>query len=60
LRRNLATIIGNSADRSHVAVLDQPGRGVKNAARAALTPAVKDAVAWAKQQLGCGYDSAHD
>ena len=52
LRRNLATIIGNSGDPSHAAVLDRPGKGVKNAARATLTPAVEDAVAWAKQQLG--------
>ena len=52
LRRNLATIIGNSADRSQVSRLDRPGRGVKNAARAALTPAVEDAVAWAKHQIG--------
>ncbi len=52
LRRNLATIIGNSGDPSHAAVLDRPGRGVKNAAPATLTPAVEDAVAWAKQQLG--------
>ena len=53
LRRNLATIIGNSGDRvAGAPVLDRPGRGVKNAARATLTPAVEDAVAWAKQQLG--------
>ncbi len=52
LRRNLATIIGNSGDPSRAPLLDRPGRGVKNAARAALTPAVEDAVAWAKQQLG--------
>ena len=52
LRRNLATIIGNSGDPSRAPLLDRPGKGVKNAARAALTPAVEDAVAWAKQQLG--------
>jgi epoxyqueuosine reductase len=52
LRRNLATIIGNSADPLRMEVLDRPGRGVKNAARAAATPAVADAVAWAKQRLG--------
>lgn len=51
LRRNLATIIGNSRDESLAAVLDRPGRGVKNAARAAQTPDVADAVAWAKRQL---------
>lgn len=52
LRRNLATIIGNSGDPSVAPLLDRPGRGVKNAARAARTPAVEDAVAWAKRQLG--------
>jgi epoxyqueuosine reductase len=51
LRRNLATIIGNSGDPSLAAVLDRPGRGVKNAAPAADTPAVEDAVAWAKALL---------
>jgi epoxyqueuosine reductase len=51
LRRNLATIIGNSGDPSLATVLDRPGRGIKNAARAANTPAVEDAVAWAKRQL---------
>jgi epoxyqueuosine reductase len=51
LRRNLATIIGNGGNPTDVAVLDRPGRGVKNAARAALTPAAQDAVAWAKQRL---------
>jgi epoxyqueuosine reductase len=51
LRRNLATIIGNSGDASLAAVLDRPGRGAKNAARSTLTPAVADAVSWAKQQL---------
>jgi len=51
LRRNLATIIGNSGDPSLSAVLDRPGRGIKNAARSALTPAVEDAVSWARQRL---------
>jgi len=51
LRRNLATIIGNSGDASLTAVLDRPGHGVKNAARSTLTPAVEDAVAWAKDRL---------
>jgi epoxyqueuosine reductase len=50
-RRNLATIIGNSADASLIAVLDRPGRGVKNAARSTLTLAVEDAVNWAKDRL---------
>ena len=51
LRRNLATIIGNSGDAIVGAVLDRPGHGVKNAARSTLTPAVEDAVAWAKDRL---------
>jgi epoxyqueuosine reductase len=51
LRRNLATIIGNSGDASLAAVLDRPGRGVRNAARSTLTPAVEDAVAWAKDRV---------
>jgi epoxyqueuosine reductase len=54
LRRNLATIIGNSGDESAAGVLDRPGRGVRNAARSALTPAVEDAVAWARQHLSAG------
>jgi hypothetical protein len=36
---------------SLIAVLDRPGRGVKNAARSTLTPAVEDAVNWAKDRL---------
>jgi epoxyqueuosine reductase len=51
LRRNLATIIGNSGDPSLAPVLDRPGRGLKNAARAANTPAVEGAVAWARHTL---------
>ncbi len=51
LRRNLATVIGNSGDASLLNVLDRPGRGVKNAAHSARTPAVEDAVAWAKGRL---------
>jgi epoxyqueuosine reductase len=50
LRRNLAVIIGNSGDRAAIAALDRPGRGVKNAARSTLTPAVEDAVAWAQRR----------
>ena len=38
LRRNLATVIGNSGDPALVAALDRPGRGVKNAAHSAHTP----------------------
>ena len=51
LRRNLATVIGNTGDGSLVEVLDRPGRGVKNAAHSAHTPAVADAVSWAKKRL---------
>jgi epoxyqueuosine reductase len=51
LRRNLATVIGNSGDPSLLAALDRPGRGVKNAAHSAHTPVVEDAVAWAKTRL---------
>ena len=51
LRRNLATVIGNSGDRALTAVLDRPGRGVRNAAHSAHTPVVEDAVAWAKGRL---------
>ena len=51
LRRNLAVIIGNSGDASLAPVLDRPGRGVKNAARSAGTPAVQDAIAWARREL---------
>jgi len=51
LRRNLAIVIGNSADASLVPTLDRPGHGVKNAARSALTPVAQNAVAWARQKL---------
>ncbi|MEO8680972.1 MAG: tRNA epoxyqueuosine(34) reductase QueG [Vicinamibacterales bacterium] len=51
LRRNLATVIGNSGDPSLAAALDRPGRGVKNAAHSAHTPVVEDAVAWARKRL---------
>ena len=51
LRRNLATVIGNSGDVSLAGVLDRPGRGVKNAARSALTPVAQNAVLWSRQQL---------
>ena len=51
LRRNLATVIGNSGDPALAAVLDRPGRGVKNSAHSAHTPVVEDAVAWAKKRL---------
>ncbi len=52
LRRNLATVIGNSGDAALAEVIDRPGRGVKNAAHSAQTPVVEDAVAWAKGRLG--------
>ena len=51
LRRNLAVAIGNSGARGAGNALDRPGRGVKNAARSALTPAVEDAVSWARRRL---------
>ena len=51
LRRNLAIVVGNSGRRELAESLDRPGGGRKNAARSALTPAVQDAVAWAKQRL---------
>jgi len=51
LRRNLAIVIGNSGNRDLAAALDRPGRGLKNAARSSDTPAVADAVAWARRQL---------
>ena len=51
LRRNLATVIGNSGNGALAAVLDRPGHGVKNSAHSAHTPVVEDAVAWAKGRL---------
>jgi epoxyqueuosine reductase len=51
LRRNLATVIGNSGDSRLAPVLERPGGGVKNAAPSAATPAVTDAVAWARERL---------
>jgi epoxyqueuosine reductase len=51
LRRNLATIVGNSGDPSLAAVLDRPGRGIKNAARSTQTPAVQDAIRWSHGKL---------
>ena len=52
LRRNLATVIGNSGSPALADVFTRPGRGVRNAARSAETPAVHDAVTWARQRLG--------
>ena len=51
LRRNLATVIGNTGDGRSAAVLDRPGRGVRNAARSTASLVVEDAVAWAKRRL---------
>ena len=51
LRRNLATVIGNTGNRELAGVLDQPGAGRKNAARSSATPVVEDAIAWARSQL---------
>ncbi|MGE0864966.1 MAG: tRNA epoxyqueuosine(34) reductase QueG [Vicinamibacterales bacterium] len=51
LRRNLAIVIGNAGDPALAGVLDRPAHGVKNAAHSAFTPAVEDAVAWAKGRL---------
>ncbi len=51
LRRNLAVAIGNSGNRELAPVLDRPGHAVRNAARSTLTPAVQEAVAWARRRL---------
>jgi epoxyqueuosine reductase len=51
LRRNLAVIIGNSGDAALAPALDRPGRAVKNAARSTQTPAVQEAVEWARRRL---------
>ena len=51
LRRNLATIIGNSGEASLAAVLDRPGHGIRNAARSTQTPAVVEAIRWAREEL---------
>jgi len=52
LRRNLATVIGNSGSPALADVFTRPVRGVRNAARSAETPAVLEAVTWARQRLG--------
>jgi len=51
LRRNIATVVGNAGEPELSDVLDQPGRGVRNAARSTLSPVVEDAVKWAKRRL---------
>jgi epoxyqueuosine reductase len=52
LRRNLATVIGNTGDTALSGALDRPGGGVRNAARSTMSPVVEDAVAWARRRLG--------
>jgi epoxyqueuosine reductase len=51
LRRNLAVVIGNSADQTLADLLDRPGGGKQNAARSTETPVVEEAVTWAKERL---------
>lgn len=51
LRRNLATVIGNTGDRELADVLDRPGGGRRNAASSAATPVAGEAVLWARQRL---------
>ena len=50
-RRNLAIVIGITGHPELAAVLDQPGGGVRNAARSAATPVVEDAVEGAHDSL---------
>lgn len=54
LRRNLATVIGNTGDPGLAEVLDRPGGGVRNAARSTTSPVVDEAVVWAKNRLQGG------
>ena len=51
LRRNLATVIGNTGDPALSEALDRPGRGIRNAARSTQAPVVEDAVVWARRRL---------
>ena len=51
LRRNLATVLGNSSDELAPRVLDEPGHGVPAAARSAELPLVREHVEWAKDRL---------
>ncbi len=51
LRRNLAVVIGNSADPAAATSLERPGRGVRNAAMSAEMPLVQEHVAWARGKL---------
>jgi epoxyqueuosine reductase len=48
LRRNLAVVLGNSADPEDAEVLDRPGGGVRRAAQSAETDLVQEHVAWAR------------
>ena len=51
LRRNLAVVLGNSADPDAAGVLDRPGRGVRRASQSAETELVQEHVRWAKERL---------
>lgn len=51
LRRNLATVIGNTGDPALSEALDRPGRGIRNAARSTQAPVVENAVVWARRRL---------
>jgi epoxyqueuosine reductase len=51
LRRNLAVVLGNSAEPRAAEVLDRPGGGMRRAAQSAETPLVQEHVEWAKMVL---------
>jgi hypothetical protein len=51
LRRNLAVVLGNSGDPAMADVLDRAGGGIPRAAPSAITPLVREHVAWAKAKL---------
>jgi epoxyqueuosine reductase len=51
LRRNLAVVLGNSAEPQAAEVLERPGGGVRRAAQSAETPLVQEHVEWAKMVL---------
>ena len=51
LRRNLAVVIANGANRDEMEVLDRPGHGRRRAAMSAETPLVREHVEWAKKRL---------
>ena len=48
--KSQASEIGLAEAAQMIAALDTPGRGLKNAARSAETPAVIDAVQWARSR----------